>query len=689
MRFDAIKNCLFLMIKIYTVIIFLSFLHTIFAQESACQLSSPKYEKKFTKALSEKDPLKRQDKLGKVIIDFPEFPKTYFFLAEITNRNAQSTYKQGNQKEAFKLQSKANLLYQATIKKCEYYHASCYFNISENLLSMGESEQAIPYLEKYLDFPEDDLGKLEDDFVAKKRNVKLLLEELQFEKKLFNNPVPFNPSKVKNVSTSQDEYFPMISPDNDLLFFSRKVDRKNLGDITENIREELTLSLKDQETLEFDNGSPLPLPFNSGNFFNYGSTTLSVDNKEMIVCACKKEFVSNQNYLNCDLYTSQYIRKGKGGNDFEWSSLENMGPNINTPDGWEAQPTLSSDGQLLFFTSVRKGSRDNDIFISERQKDGSWSKAVPFDLINTPGKDKSPFFHQDGETLYFVSSTSQNRKGAGGLDIFYIRREGAGWTEPINIGFPINSVDDELGLFVSTSGRTAYFSSLKEGEWNIYSFDLYEEARPQEVVIIKGDLKNEDGSPVKDAVIDISYNENGQTQQFKVNGDDGKFAAVVKVNQKQDVTVSINKTGYAFQAKVIEKESFDLAQDSKIKLGEFVLEKIESGKTHRLADVFFATESFELNPKAKALLNSFSSYLNKNPELKVSINGHTDDIGEDEKNKILSQSRADAVKNYLVSKGIESLRLNAIGFGESKPSVPNSNDYNRSLNRRTEFEFTP
>ncbi|MFM8244211.1 MAG: hypothetical protein ACKN86_15520, partial [Crocinitomicaceae bacterium] len=105
----------------------------------------------------------------------------------------------------------------------------------------------------------------------------------------------------------------------------------------------------------------------------------------------------------------------------------------------------------------------------------------------------------------------------------------------------------------------------------------------QEVVIIKGDLKNEDGTPIKDAVIDISYNDNGETQQFKVNGDDGKFAAVVKVNQKQDVTVSISKEDYAFQAKVVEKESFDLARDSKLKLGEFILEKMELGKTYRLA----------------------------------------------------------------------------------------------------------
>ena len=675
---------------ILLIIILINF-SIFYSQNDPCSTTQLKYEKKISKALSEKDPTKRLEKLGDIALDFPQFPKTYFILAELTLLEAKDKSKSGTgkQNEVYNLQKKANVFYAATILKCPYYHASCYFNIAENFISMGETDAAIPYLKKYIDFPEDDLSKLEDDFLTKKRNSKSLLEELEFEKNLFNNPVPFNPMKVKNVSSPLDEYFPMISPDNDLLFFSRKVNRKNLGDISDNIQEELTLALKDESTLEFNYGTPLPSPFNNGSFFNYGTTTLSVDNKEMIVCACKKEIVSNQYYLNCDLYISYYKRKGIGGNDFEWSPLENMGPNINTPDGWEAQPTLSADGKLLFFTSARKGTRDNDIFISERQNDGSWSKAVPFEFINTSGKDKSPFFHQDGETLYFVSTTSSDRKGAGGLDIFYIRKKENGWTQPVNIGFPINSVDDELGIFVSTSGRIAYFSSLKEGEWNIYSFDLYEQARPQEVIIVKGNLKNEDGTPVENAVVEINYNESGETQQFKVNGDDGKFAAVVKVNNKQDVTISFNKTDYAFQAKVIEQKDLELAVDSKLKLGEFVLEEIEPGRAYRLADIFFETDSYELNSKSKALLNSFAHFLEKNPNLKVSINGHTDDKGDDKINLILSQNRADQVKNYLIDKGIDPYRLNAKGFGESKPSLPNKSDYNRSRNRRTEFEFIP
>ncbi|MBM3160364.1 MAG: OmpA family protein [Bacteroidetes bacterium] len=675
------------MLKFYCSSLFLLFTHAFYSQANPCNSIDEKYEKKFIKALSEKNPVKQLEKLSKVAVDFPKQAKTYFYLANITNRDAQTLSFQGKQKEARDQQKKATLYYQATIKKCASFHASCYYNIAENLISVGEQESAIPFLKKYIEFPEDDFEKLEEDFVSRKRSALALLDELEFEKNLFNNPVPFHPSKIKNVSTQLDEYFPMISPDNDLLFFSRKVDRKNFGDMSENIREELTLSTKDEESLEFDYGNPLPAPFNDGSFLNYGTTSLSVDNKEMIICACKKEIFNKQYYLNCDLYSTNFTRKGYGGNDFEWSKLKNLGPNINTPDGWEAQPTLSSDGKLLFFTALRNNTRDNDIFVSERLPDGSWSKAVPFDLINTSGKDKSPFFHQDGETLYFVSSTSASRKGVGGLDIFYIRRDGGGWTKPKNIGYPINSIDDELGIFISSNGEVAYFSSVKEGEWNIYSFDLYKEARPKEVVIVKGELKNEDGTPVKDAVIDVSYNDNGETHQFKVNGDDGKFAAVIKVDKKQDVTISILKDNYAFQAKVIEKDSFDVVKESKMKLGEFVLEKIEANKSYRLSDIYFSTESYELNDKSKALLNSFASYLLKNPSLQVGINGHTDDVGEASANEILSQNRADAVRNYLIHRGIEPEKLVSVGYGEINPKVPNNSERNRALNRRTEFQF--
>ena len=626
-------------------------------------------------------------KFAEAMQKFPDNAETYYLYAKLCSNEAtflmreEKTYSKGEG-----LQKKAIPFYQNAVKKCPNFHADCYYIVGATLLQNGDLKNAIPYFQKFVDFPQDDFSKLPEDYPQKKKEIESILEDVAFEKNMKENPVPFVPKKVQMVSSKLDEYFPMISPDNDLLFFTRKIDRKNLGDISSNIREEFTISSRADSKGPFTPGDPLPKPFNDGTFFNYGTATLSVDNKEMIICACKVEKVYNQDYLNCDLYTTTYKRTGKGGNDFEWTTLVNMGPAINTKDGWEAQPSLSADGSLLFFTSLRKGSRNDDIFISEKQSDGTWSKAKPFDLINTDGKDKSPFFHQDGETLYFVSNSTKKRKGLGGLDIFYIRKEGEKWTEPKNIGYPINSTEDELGLFVSTNGKEAYYSSMKEGDWDIYSFDLYEEARPQEVVILKGELVDEQGKPIEGAEVEITYNDTGEKTQFKVNGDDGKYAAVVKVSQKQDITVSVNKEGYAFNAKVIEKETIEKRDSPTIKTGKLKIDTVEVGKSFSIDDIVFASDSYILTQKSQFILNGLASYLSKSTHLKVAINGHTDDLGDDEKNRQLSQNRSDAVKNYLVEKGIEASRLTAKGFGETKPKFQNTNDANRAKNRRTEFE---
>ena len=134
----------------------------------------------------------------------------------------------------------------------------------------------------------------------------------------------------------------------------------------------------------------------------------------------------------------------------------------------------------------------------------------------------------------------------GGLDIFYIRRDGDSWTKPQNIGYPINSPEDELGIFVSTSGRIAYFSSYKAGEWNIYAINLYKEARPEEVIIVKGSLANNEGEYVADANISIHYNDTGEKQEVKVNQDDGSYAAAVKVNDAKSITIVAEKENATF-----------------------------------------------------------------------------------------------------------------------------------------------
>ena len=732
--------------------------------------------KQLQKARIEDDSDKKLSILNKLISKNPNESAVYFALAETYMQEGNISLKtQNSPSEGEQLLKKAAYYYQISIQKCASYNHKSYYNLGNIFFSMRKDKEALFCYKSLVEFEQKYPQRTNGNYKREKTNALKIIEGLEFEDKMRANPVPFSPAIVNRVSTELDEYFPMISPDNDLLFYSRKVDRSRLGDIANNVVEEFTISSKEGSSNTFTAGKALDDPFNDGTFNNYGSATLSVDNREMIICACKKERIYRQNYLNCDLYLTKFKRTGEGGNDFQWSPLENLGENINTKDGWEAQPSLSSDGQTLFFTSIRKGSRDNDIYISEKQADGTWGKARSFEEINTAGKDKSPFFHQDGETLYFVSSTSQERRGMGGLDIFYIRRDGDSWTKPQNIGYPINSPEDELGIFVSTSGRIAYFSSFKDGDWNIYAFNLYKEARPEEVIIVKGSLANNEGEFVADANISIHYDDTGQKQEVKVNRDDGSYAAAVKVNDAKSISIVAEKENATFaisqinlrplqtiqyekpilpkldakdslieQTKINEDSAIENAKtdtvdlqtnasdldleaeetsvemqkdttvfeqleiqripysslneselqaikplnDSKpLQLEVIIIDSVTSGSKFELNDLLFKTDSYTLFEESKAILDLFAIYLTSNPEYFIKIEGHTDDIGDDRSNLLLSQKRAQEVRKYLISKNIDKDRLQAKGYGEQKPKVANTSDENRRINRRTECQI--
>jgi outer membrane protein OmpA-like peptidoglycan-associated protein len=292
--------------------------------------------------------------------------------------------------------------------------------------------------------------------------------------------------------------------------------------------------------------------------------------------------------------------------------------------------------------------------------------------------------HQDSETLYFVSSTSETRKGTGGLDIFYVRKENGKWGTPKNIGYPINSKEDEIGLFVSTDGKVAYYSSYLGGDWNIYSFELYEEARPKSVAIVQGDLMNEKGETVEGATIEIAYEGSDEITKVKVNGDDGKYAAVVRTDKKQDVMVTVKKEGAAFDSKLLTKESFskDTVVMKDVKLA---VKALKVGASYTINDILYATNSAELTGRTKFILSGFVRFLEENPTIKVAIQGHTDDLGDDATNLQLSEKRAKSVAAYLQSKGIAADRLLSKGYGETKPKVANDSEDNRAKNRRTDF----
>lgn len=657
-------------------------------EDESCLPPNKKAQKLLESASKAQDAKTRVDNYLAAIDLAPDNATVYYEYAMYAYEAGLNYYeKQPHPAMGDKSFAKSEEMFQKALEYCPDFNSNCSYYLGVINFTQKDMDNAIRWFKEFKNFKHSDVNKYANDHDKRLKDVNEVLNNLESEQELLTNQVPFAPVLVKNVSSKNDEYFPMISPDNELMFYTRKRSQANLGDeMYKNAMtvEEFTFSQRPDLKALFNNGEPLKKPFNDGRFTNYGSATLSVDNKEMIICACKKEVVYNKDYLNCDLYSAKYERSGEGGNDFMWSELKNLGPNINTKDGWEAQPSLSADGNTLFYTAARPTTRDNDIFVAKRNADGSWGAARPFDEVNTAGKDKSPFLHQDSETLYFVSSSTDERKGVGGLDIFYIREENGKWSKPTNIGYPINSVEDELGLFVSTDGKLAYFSSRVGGDWNIYSFELYEKARPKSVAILKGELKDEAGDPVKDATIEIAYAGTDEVTQVKVNGDDGKYAAVVKLDKPQDVMVTVKKEGHAFDSKLIAKEEFK-PEKVVVKGKDLDVKELKVGEAYTINDILYATNSAVLNDKSKFILKGFARFLKENPTITVSIQGHTDDVGDDAKNLTLSEERANGVKSYLISLGIKPDRLNAKGYGETMPKVSNDSEVNRAQNRRTDF----
>lgn len=676
--------CLFRQLLLSFALLLATFVQ---AQQAACTTTDKKINKVLQEALNATSFEEKAKALASVAQKYPENVQAYYYLGVLFYSKGSAEYKNNaTQAEGERKLQKSLTFFQAAIQKCPDYNPEAYYYCAKLLYNFDRKDACLNQIETLFAYDSlypDSRDESLQNYAEIKAELAPVYKELSFLRDAKLNPVPYEVQKVQQVSTAQDEYFPMLSPDNELLFFTRKADKTNLGDIAGGVEEEFTMAQAEQ--LQFNQGFALSSPFNDGNFYNYGSASLSADNREMIICACKKEIVYQKEYLNCDLFSTRYqVTQVKGKNTFSWGPLKNLGPQINTKDGWEAQPSLSSDGKILYFTSFRKGSQDNDIYFSEKQADGSWGPAQPFTIVNTAGKDKSPFFHQDGETFYFVSESKRNRPGMGGLDIFYMRKTANGWGPIQNLGYPINTEADELGLFVSTNGKEAYFSSYQGQNWDIYSFELYEAARPKEVRILTGKIVDEQGKGVAGADLQLNYHNREQQIEAGQTNEDGTYAIAVQVGE--NISISSSKENHSFQAQVIKAEELS-APSNKVAAKELIVDSLEVGKSYTLASIYYGTESHLLDKEAKILLQSFATYLQQQQNISLQINGHTDDLGAEQNNLLLSERRAQEVVNYLIELGIAPERLQAKGFGETQPKVANTSSENRAKNRRTDFEI--
>ena len=635
----------------------------IFAQEfSECpEINNKKATKIFDDAVSNfrNGNLRIANDLLKKVIDAePDYVDAYFVLGLINIRKSNVNV------------SAAEKYFLQTIELCPSYDPYAYYYLGDIYYGKEQYGKAYDYLSEFL----KDVDRIKSD-----KDYNRAVSMMDFSKyyhEMMKNPVPFAPRAVKGISTPDDEYLAIISPDNELALYTRRMMvPPNKNDLVPKPKLKEKFIYSERKNGSFDEGKLMPYPFN--RYDNEGGATLTIDNKELFYTVCN--YINGGSYYNCDICYSKF--------EFGyWSDIDALSDAVNLPNSWDSQPTVSSDGKTLYFVSDRPGGLGGyDIYKSERNEFGEWSKAVNLGSpVNSSGNEKSPFIHSDSQTLYF---SSDGKMGMGGYDIFFSRLgENGKWSEPQNIGYPINSVDDEVSFFVSTDGKYGYFSSNKYnevGRWDLYSFELYEGARPERVLFIKGELKNENTrEPVK-ARIELKNAQTKRITNIPVDSATGQYAAVVIF--RNDYIMTVKKEGFAYESKYISMKDTVYEQPAKI---DVEIKPVEVGETYTLNDIYFATASYDLTAESRIIIDGFIEFLSENQGIKVAIHGHTDDIGNDDDNLILSDNRAKSVYDYLIAGGISKSRLKYKGFGESQPIASNKTPGGRAKNRRTVFIIT-
>ena len=414
----------------------------------------------------------------------------------------------------------------------------------------------------------------------------------QWRKHAVEHPVPFRPVNLgPNVNTVDDEYMPALTADYRTMVFTRRSPRRATTERGLPQEEDFYISLYDTMELVFGPAERMPEPLNSNG--NEGAQTISHDGRIVIFTACGR----SGEPTGCDLYMS--VRSGD-----RWGKPRNLGAPVNSVY-WESFPSLSIDGQTLYFASNRSGGYGGiDIWYCTLEE-GRWSKPKNMGpTVNTKGNETAPYIHFDDKTLYFASD---GHLGMGGSDLFMVKRvDDSTWGEPQNLGYPINTPGDENNLIVAPDGRTALFSSDRSdgyGQQDLYSFVMPAPVRPERITFI---------DPVRQA-------------------------------------------------------------ENLLTLGDTVT----------LKNIFFETAKATLLETSLAELDRLAEALQRHPGLRLEVGGHTDAVGSDEDNMLLSERRAKAVYDYLLLRGIDADRLTYRGYGESRPVATNDTPEGRAANRRT------
>ncbi len=569
----------------------------------------------------------------------PKFQQAYLQLGDIYKRvrNIQ----------------KAKENYRIAVSVAAVEHAATYFILAETELQTGDYLPAKQNFEVFL----AKAGYLDEKYIEK---TKKYILDCDFSINAIKNPVLYEPFNLGfNVNSEYRDYFPALTADGQTIIFTRNVKGN----------EDFYTSTK--KNGEWQKAKSLSSNINTPNY-NEGAQSISPDGRYLFFTGCNRP----DGVGRCDLYVCR-----KEGND--WSKPINLGTTINTGE-WESQPSISADGNTLYFLSNRAGGYGGyDVWKSTLDLSGRWGTPVNLGPnINTPYDEGTPFIHADGQTLFF---SSDGWPGLGQKDIFYskILVDGT-FSKAVNLGYPINTFNDEFGFIVSADGTEGLFSSDLDGGFgdvDIYKFKLPNQLKPAPVTYVKGVVRDKDtNKPLEANVIVMNLNKKITTYNEITDSENGDFIAVTPTNNKYSFNVMAD--GYMLYSRHLDIKIEDANKPINL---EILMEKIKAGNKVKLNNIFFDTNKFELLEQSIIELNLLTDLLKSNTTVEVEIEGHTDDVGALKDNQILSENRAKSVYTFLIENGIEKKRLTYKGYGETKPNADNASEEGRQLNRRTEF----
>ena len=534
-----------------------------------------------------------------------------------------------------------------------------WYDLGESYFTAGDYDKAEAILSAFL--------KAEIQNKTKIARAQLLMTNIRFARENKNNKSAYKQRPLTDtVNAFLMQYFPVLTADQQQMIFTRRTGGGPSDD------EDLVVSKKDARGRWL---APESISKAINTNLNEGTCTISADGRKLIFTSC----VGRKGYGSCDLYES--VRIGE-----EWTEPKNLGPNVNSAE-WESQPSLSADGRTLYFVSDRRGGLGRrDIWISYLNENGQWTRAKNAGKpINTLYDEISPFIHVNNRVLYFASN---GLVGFGGYDIFFSERDSTSrWTDPKNIGSPINNHEDQFSLFITADGKRGYYSHEEVRDAGYTVSQLYEIDIPEENQIryksnyVKGIVRDKESRQPLAAQIELINLETNETESL-VSSDSISGNYLIVLTQGSEYALYVNKRGYLFKSLNF---NYSAQRDYVPIVLDIDLEKASEGTRAVLENIFFDLDKYDLKEKSITELKKILRFLKENPALRVEISGHTDNTGSDAHNRDLSHKRAEAVFNYLVSNGIDPDRLISRGMASSKPIADNATETGRMQNRRIEF----